>query len=57
MIPDKKTVRKDISRVWALEGLEYIGTGCVTSSLLQLVLTFPTCSTVTSHLEGDEAID
>jgi hypothetical protein len=57
MIPDKKRVRKDISRMWALEGSECIRTGCVTIGLLPLVLTFPTCSIVTSHLEGDEEID
>jgi hypothetical protein len=57
MIPDKKRVQKDISRVWASEGSECIRTGCVTIVLLPLVLTFPTCSIVTSHLEGDERID
>ena len=36
----------------ALEGLECIRIGCVTSGLLP-----PTCSIVTSHLEGDQAID
>ena len=43
--------------MWALEGSECIRSGCVTTGLLPLVLAFPTCSIVTSHLEGDEAID
>jgi len=57
MIPDKKRIRKDISRMWALDGSECIRTGCVTTGLLPLVLTFPTCPIVTSNLEWDEAID